>query len=73
MNFPIPHKSENPVCAECLTATPEQHNECDGPCHHLVSFASHEARAAVARAAAESANTIKVRWDKPPFEPVGGD
>lgn len=51
MTFPIPPKQGNPVCEECLTATPDKYHECDAPCSWLVSFASHEAKARVVEVA----------------------
>jgi len=58
MKFPIPQRTENPVCHECLQVTPGKHDVCGEPCSHLVSYASHQAQAAVTMAARVSSKLI---------------
>ena len=59
MSYLIPKKDENPVCRECGDNRPEVHDICEEPCNHLVSWAGHEARAAVNREARASTWAIR--------------
>lgn len=61
MSFPIPEKEANPVCEECRRETPIRNEQCENPCSHLVSWASHVATAEIVRMAIASAHTIRQR------------
>lgn len=57
--FAIPTKYANPVCGECHDTTEDTYHQCQNPCSHLVSWASHQAASVVIAEARRSAVAIR--------------